>query len=98
MTGYDPSLPPWLATLALRERARAAFRGICEYCGRRPWQRKGYYNARTETLDRIVPGARGGTYTASNVTFACLCCNQAKSARDFIGPVRSLAIMEATAL
>lgn len=92
---YDPSLPPWEATRALRARATVAFARKCEYCGSQVSYRHGTYNANVETLDRIIPGAKGGEYVASNVTLACLRCNQKKSKSDFIGPVRSLAIMEA---
>ncbi len=84
----DTAPPPADCPKELKRRVRAAFAG-CEYCGRPadPWQ--------FLTVDRIVPGSAGGRYTPTNVTGACWRCNSNKGAGAFIGPVRSLAIMEA---
>jgi len=77
---------------AFRQRVRNAFGDRCEYCGyvysaekMYPWM----------TVDCIVPKAAGGKYLPDNVTLACLFCNSHKGAGEFVGPVRSLAVMEA---
>lgn len=75
----------WPVPAALRRRVVVSF-GVCEYCGCTP--------RHALTIDRIIPGARGGTYVADNITGACAPCNTMKRDRDFIGPVRSLADME----
>lgn len=75
---------------SLRRRVFAAF-PACEYCGWHkgiPWV--GCVN--WPTVDRIVAG---GAYEPSNVTMACLLCNSDKGTTEYIGPVRSLSIMEA---
>ena len=47
-------------------------KGICQLCGIRIgiWQQT--------SLDRIIPGARGGRYTLENVQAACGRCNARK--------------------
>ena len=77
--GETSSCPP-----GLRKRVFAAF-ARCEYCG----------CADANTVDRITPRNRYGWYQADNVTRACSPCNTHKGDGEFIGPVRSLAIMEA---
>ncbi len=69
---------------SLRRRVYRAFT-VCEYCGADP---------EYPTVDRIIPGAKGGRYSAENVTLCCQPCNSRKGPREFIGPVRSLAVME----
>jgi hypothetical protein len=69
----------------LRRRVLASFKG-CEYCGKR--------NGVFLTVDRVIPGAAGGRYEAGNVTAACGTCNSYKRHLGFIGPVRTLQIME----
>lgn len=34
------------------------------------------------TLEHIVPISKGGSHTAENIAFACLCCNERKADRD----------------
>ncbi len=70
---------------SLRRRVRRAF-VCCEYCG--------FGGSSDVTVDRIIPRLRGGAYEPSNVTGACLLCNSIKGAGEFIGPVRSLQMME----
>jgi rubredoxin len=70
----------------LKDRLRHAFGDLCQYCGGHTDQGQ---------PDRIIPGAKGGKYTAANVTLACPECNQRKQAGEAYGPVRSLADMEA---
>mgnify|MGYP001589213289 CR=1 FL=1 len=72
----------------LKRRVKAAFAG-CEYCGR-PADQWNYL-----TVDRIIPRASGGRYTPRNITGACWRCNADKGASSFVGPVRSLMVMEA---
>ena len=74
---------------SLRRRVFAAF-ARCEYCGRQP-EGDG---VRKPSVDRI---AARGPYAADNVTMACLLCNSAKADKEFIGPVRTLEIMERAA-
>ena len=75
----------WPVPKAMRRRIEESF-CVCEYCGLAPWA--------GITIDRIVPGARGGRYDPDNMTGACIRCNTQKCAKDFVGPVRSLADME----
>lgn len=90
---------------ALRKRVREAFGWQCEYCGYRTTPECGarkavkgcYSGPYLVGVDRIVPSTLGGAYLADNVTLACNVCNVKKGAKtDFIGPVRSLADMEAS--
>jgi hypothetical protein len=78
----------------LKRRALIAFDQRCAYCTRQgtsmldpdqwPWE-----------LDRIIPGADGGEYEASNVVLACRVCNRDKRARlDWAGPTLSLSHLE----
>lgn len=87
-----PPLAPPPGTLhcpkPLKRRIKAAF-SHCEYCGR-PADKWQYL-----TVDRIVPGAAGGRYDPANITGACMRCNFDKGSGDFVGPVRSLLVMEA---
>lgn len=45
--------------------------GICHYCNQK-------FSPKELTLDHIVPIARGGSSTKSNIVAACRACNQAK--------------------
>jgi 5-methylcytosine-specific restriction endonuclease McrA len=78
-----------------RGRVFDAFQDVCQYCGvvavRVPPSFVKYAGINILTVDRIIPGARGGRYRDDNVTAACLRCNSSKRTRDFIGPVRRLA-------
>ncbi len=87
LIGRKPSKPRKhkACSKSIRRRVRAAF-DCCEYCG----------DASSATVDRIVPRLQGGTYDPSNITRACLMCNSNKGANEFIGPVRSLQVMEAS--
>lgn len=76
----------WPVPKELRQRVETAF-ACCEYCGVVP--------SDGITIDRIVPGAKGGRYEPTNITGACFRCNTQKCAKDFIGPVRTLVDMEA---
>jgi 5-methylcytosine-specific restriction endonuclease McrA len=84
--GWKPSKPRKhkACPKSIRRRVRAAF-NCCEYCG----------CASGAAVDRIVPRLHGGTYDPANVTRACLVCNSNKGTSEFIGPVRSLSVMEA---
>lgn len=46
-------------------------RGICHYCG-------GKFAARELTMDHVIPIARGGESTQSNIVPACRDCNRDK--------------------
>lgn len=59
---------------------QAAFDGRCAYCGCRP---------DVLTMDHVVPLARGGHHTASNVVPACQSCNSRKSTGPAPAFVRS---------
>ena len=52
----------------------------CHYCGR-----AGTLDAdpdgRVWTVDRVIPGSRGGTYSRDNVVLACWHCNCSKGPR-----------------
>jgi hypothetical protein len=74
----------------LRRRVFAAF-SICEYCGADPHARSAIGTVSWPTVDRIVAGSR---YEPGSVTMACLLCNSLKGTSEFIGPVRTLQIME----
>jgi hypothetical protein len=58
----------------LREYVLAKYGRKCAYCGRSG------PGVRLE-LDRVIPGAQGGTYIVSNCVIACRECNQKKGAR-----------------
>lgn len=88
---YYGRTPPQLPTkkqcpAGLRRRVMAAFKR-CEYCG-------GPSPSTYLTVDRVIPGAVGGRYEAGNVTAACCACNSSRPHRNFVGPVRTLQIME----
>jgi 5-methylcytosine-specific restriction endonuclease McrA len=68
-------------TAAQWEEIKAAYGHRCVYCGRK-MQRL--------TKDHIVPLAKGGTHTFSNVVPACLSCNSKKGARAPLIPVQPL--------
>jgi 5-methylcytosine-specific restriction enzyme A len=51
---------------------RKVSQGICEYCGKK-------VGAALLTMDHVVPLARGGRSTKSNLVPACNDCNQSKS-------------------
>lgn len=50
------------------------YRGLCAYCGERPYQHK----------DHVIPIARGGTDSIGNVLPACKPCNLAKGSKLLI--------------
>lgn len=82
------------ATSAFKVRVRNAFGHRCEYCGRA--EPANPTIQQIMNVDRIMPGAEGGRYVPANVTCACRSCNsQKRDRREFCGPVRTLAIMEA---
>lgn len=70
---------------SLRKRVFAAFHA-CEYCGTEP------IKTNYRTVDRVDAL---GAYVPSNVTMACLMCNSLKGRMEYIGPVRTLPVMEA---
>ena len=49
-------------------------KGICHYCGKK-------FPAKELTMDHIVPIARGGKSTKSNVAPCCKACNTDKKSR-----------------
>jgi 5-methylcytosine-specific restriction endonuclease McrA len=55
------------------EQIKASYRGRCAYCGK---------PTDNLTMDHVVPLARGGAHTASNIVPACLTCNMRKK----VGP------------
>lgn len=65
----------------LREKTRRAFDYTCQHCGFRcaPGQdivvRNDVLTSAYLTVDRIVPGSKGGRYVENNVTLACRDCN-----------------------
>jgi 5-methylcytosine-specific restriction endonuclease McrA len=60
----------------LRERAWAAQKGCCYYCGfRMEFRPRGDFGA---TLDHKQPLSRGGTWDAENIVCACGLCNNVK--------------------
>ena len=74
---------------SFRRRVIAAFSGVCEFCGAKTGSFPHW-----ATVDRIVPRTKGGLYMPNNVTLACLMCNSNKADGEFIGPLRSLQVME----
>lgn len=69
---------PWFETRAgLATRAVRAFNATCAHCKKRGSERSGP-DGGFWTLDRIVPGAAGGRYTAENVALSCWNCNSAR--------------------
>ncbi len=46
-------------------------RGICHYCGE-------HFDADELTMDHVIPVARGGYSTRTNIVPACFACNQKK--------------------
>ncbi len=65
----------------LRQELIEAFKRTCSYCGRVGSAEVGP-DGTTWTIDRIVPGSRGGQYVPMNVTLACRSCNTRKSDGD----------------
>lgn len=59
-------------TLAAWKELKLAYRGRCAYCDRR----------RKLTIDHVIPLAKGGAHTLSNIVPACKSCNCKKA----IGP------------
>lgn len=53
---------------------RKCAKGICHYCGKK-------FPAKELTMDHIVPIARGGKSTKSNVAPCCKACNTDKKSR-----------------
>ncbi len=51
---------------------KAAYRGCCAYCGKKS----------RLTIDHVIPLARGGGHTASNIVPACKTCNSKKYTRE----------------
>ena len=54
----------------------------CGICGRMTRRDKAWPHPKAPTLDHIVPLARGGTHTKTNVQCAHWACNAAKADRD----------------
>ncbi len=48
---------------------KAAYRNRCVYCGKRP---------KKLTIEHVIPLAKGGPHTISNIVPACWPCNKAK--------------------
>jgi hypothetical protein len=75
----------------LREKVRAAFDFTCQRCGFRcaPGEVTNHKGRIVDvsflTVDRILPGSKGGQYTEDNVTLACRDCNSRR--RDKLEPV-----------
>ena len=95
----DGALHPRIADLCVKDVLRSwlkdAFQHQCQLCGALGTQ-WGVNGRGKWQIDRITPGCRGGIYEINNVTLACRKCNVSdKAAKDFVGPVRSLADMEA---
>lgn len=73
----------------LRSEVINRFQSTCAYCSQRgdslngpdgaPWQ-----------IDRIIPGSKGGSYVADNVTLACRACNASKGAKS--APIEVLSL------
>lgn len=73
----------------LREQVISVFGGVCEYCQKEgdeqigpdghPWQ-----------IDRVIPGFKGGKYTAENVCLSCKACNSKKWIRDAATGTRTM--------
>lgn len=61
----------------LRRAAIYLFDARCEYCRRRGTKELGP-DGSPWTIDRVVPGMRGGTYSPDNVALACRFCNMKK--------------------
>jgi len=84
----EPTCPP-----SLRRAAIYLFAARCEYCGQlgtkdlgpdhKPW-----------TIDRVVPGKRGGVYSPDNVALACRFCNTKKRANPAPEGTRTLADLQ----
>lgn len=67
------SCPRWLRVLV-----KQAFRFTCAYCEQPGTETVGPDGA-LWTIDRLIPGSKGGRYTPENVALACRRCNGSKS-------------------
>lgn len=56
-------------------------RWICQLCGEPVDQELRWPDARSRSLDHVIPVARGGTHTYGNVQLAHLGCNVSKGAK-----------------
>lgn len=81
---YEPSCPPKLRTNCIRH-----FEHVCQYCKKKGTVLNGP-DGQFWTIDRIVPGSKGGIYTPSNITLACRACNTAKGTKDAPSDVKSM--------
>lgn len=71
------------AKIAHRDRLYWAQNGKCFYCddALEVLKVKGKWPPRYATLDRIIPGIRGGRYVTNNLVLACLDCNTRRGNR-----------------
>jgi 5-methylcytosine-specific restriction endonuclease McrA len=65
-----------------------AFYRRCEYCGVTDRENPVEWH-----IDHIIARVNGGSDEPDNLTLSCAKCNLSKRVREYIGPVRSLAIM-----
>jgi HNH endonuclease len=72
-----------------RARAVAAFARRCVHCGNEGDDEYGP-DGRVWTLDRLLPGSKGGTYKLSNVALSCFTCNVKRGNRPLTVTVESL--------
>ena len=61
------------ATAEHEKAIKAAYKGRCAYCGRKPKQL---------TIDHVIPLAKGGSHIPENLVPACKPCNSAKRDRE----------------
>ena len=78
----EHSLPATL-TRAQWEAIKAAYKGLCAYCGKKPTRL---------TQDHVVPLVKGGSYTKENIVPACFFCNRSKGAKLPTAPVKLVLI------
>ena len=63
----------YLATAEHAKAIKAAYKGRCAYCGKKP---------QDLTIDHVIPLSKGGDHTPSNLAPACWSCNMSKGNRE----------------
>ena len=64
---------PCTATAEQEDAIKAAYKGRCAYCGKKPKQL---------TIDHVIPLSKHGGHVPENIVPACRTCNSAKGARE----------------
>lgn len=79
---------------SLRRAVIYLFKARCEYCQQTGTKELGA-DQKPWTIDRVVPGKRGGVYAPDNVTLACRFCNTKKRSNQAPVGTRTLADLQA---